>query len=178
MATFDYYLEKSNEIGFADQVVGNIVYASGLPSLSTGEIVVFENSDIGQILSIHADMVEILVLSANEVPPGIKVTRTGQQFMIPVGKFLMGMRISPISLGPLVKTVKTLHQGEWRVVDSEPVSIASRAAVTEPFDTGVTAVDLITPLGHGQRELVLGERKTGKTRFLFQTIMSHLQKGE
>lgn len=176
MAIFDYYLEKSNEVGYADQVVGNIVYATGLPSVTSGEVVVFENGDIGQTLSIH-EYVEILILSAHQVPPGIKVTRTGQQFKIPVGDFLLGMRISPISMGPLVETVKSLHQGQWRVVDSDPLSLANRAVVSEPFDTGVTIVDLVTPLGHGQRELLLGDRKTGKTRFLFQVVMNQTKMG-
>lgn len=176
MATFDYYLEKSGEVGYADQVFGNIVYASGLPTITNGEVVVFENGDIGQVLSVD-EYVEILLLSSHQVPPGIKVTRTGEQFKIPVGDFLLGMKISPISMGPLVETVKTLHQGESRLVDAEPLSLSNREAVSEPFDTGVSAVDLVIPLGHGQRELVLGDRKTGKTRFLFQTVINQTKKG-
>lgn len=176
MATFDYCLKKTGEVGYAEQVFGNIVYATGLPNVTNGEIVVFENDDIGQTLSV-SEYVEILVLSSHRVPPGIRVTRTGEQFKIPVGDFLLGMKISPISMGPLVETVKTLHQSESRLVDAEPLSLANREVVKEPFDTGVSAVDLIIPLGHGQRELVLGDRKTGKTRFLFQTVISQTRKG-
>ena len=176
MATFDYYLEKNNEVGYADQVVGSIVYTSGLPSVTAGEVLVFETGDIGQVLSI-GEFAEVLVLSAHLVPPGTRVARTGEQFKIPVGDFLLGMKISPISLGPLVETVKSLHQGQWRTVDSDPMSLSNRKVVEEPFDTGVSIVDLVVPLGHGQRELVIGDRKTGKTRFLFQTALHQTKRG-
>ena len=176
MATFNYYLEKINEVGYADQVVGNIVYASGLPGVTAGEVLVFETGDIGQVLSI-GEFAEVLILSAHQVPPGTRIARTGEQFKIPVGNFLLGMKISPISMGPLVETVRTLNQGQWRTVDSDPMSLSNRKAVSEPFDTGVSAVDLVVPLGHGQRELVLGDRKTGKTRFLFQTALHQTRQG-
>lgn len=176
MSIFDSYLKNNNEVGYADQIVGNIVYASGLPSVTNGEIVVFESGDIGQVLSIN-EQVEILILSSFEIKPGERVTGTGEQFKIPVGDFLLGMKINPISLGPIAQTVKTLKGAEWRTIETEPLNLSGRELVREPFDTGVSVVDLVTPIGHGQRQLILGDRKTGKTRFLLQTIINQTQLG-
>ncbi len=177
MSTFDYYLEKTGEIGYADQVIGNLVYASGLPSVSPGELVVFENGDLGSTLSLSVKEAEILTLSAQYVAPGLKVARTGQQFQVPVGNYLLGTKITPLTVNSLVDNAKKLKQIEWRMVDTDPKKLADRESVKDPFETGVSAVDLITPLGRGQRELVLGDRKTGKTRFLFQIVANHTKSG-
>ncbi len=177
MSIFDYYLEKNGEVGYADQVVGNLVYASGLPTLSPGEVVIFENDELGMALSLSPKLAEILTLSSQVALPGEKIARSGDQYKIPVGEYLLGTRITPLSVNPLVQTTKTLRGAEWRLVDVAPKGLAEREAVKEPFETGVAVVDLITPLGRGQRELVLGDRKTGKTKFLFQIAMNNIKSG-
>lgn len=170
------FLEKTNEIGYADQVVGNLVYASGLPGIRMGEVVVFDNGEIGMALSI-GEFVEILALSVHNISPGMSIVRTGQPFKIPVGDFLLGMLVRPLSISPLVSSVRGVKVESKRIVDVDPVGLEVRDAVTDPFDTGVTAVDLITPLGKGQRQLVLGDRKTGKSKFIVQVILNQAKMG-
>ena len=163
MNDFNHYLDTYGEIGFVDSSFYSIVYVSGLPQVHPSEIVVFETGDIGQVLTLTPGFSEILLLTNAQLRVGSKVVRTGKSFEVPVGTELLGRVINPLGYprdkGKVLTSLKT------RLVDTDPPKILERTQVQKPLETGVTLVDLVVPLGRGQRELVIGDRKTGKTEF-------------
>jgi len=173
---FDAYVEETGEIGFVELVMHPVVHAIGLPSAKVDEVVVFESGEIGHVISIDVDIVEILVFSRDPVMVGVKVARTDRLLEVPVGGELLGHIIDP--LGHSVYQERPFKKpSETRYLNMSAPGIDRRKKITEPLETGVSVVDLMVPLGKGQRELVIGDRKTGKTRFILQTILSQAQKG-
>jgi F-type H+/Na+-transporting ATPase subunit alpha len=175
MKDFSFYLSSIGEIGFVDQAVHSLVYSSGLPNVHPKEIVLFEGGGVGQVMSLTRDATQILLLSHDQVRVGTQVVRTGEYLQIPVTNDLLGKTIDP--LGKLYQQIKPLQNISYRTVDTKPPSISQRKPVEKQLDTGVGIVDLILPLGKGQRELVIGDRKTGKTEFLLQTILTQAAAG-
>lgn len=176
MKTFQYYLQTSEEIGFVTQCNQSIVYASGLPQTTIMEIVMFETGEFGVVLSLNRNQVEILLLSKYSVKAGTRVTRTGSKQQIPVGFELLGKTINPF--GQPMDIATSIEKPKIsRPIDIDPTGITTRKHITTPFETGVTLVDTLVPLGKGQRQLVIGDRKTGKTSFLYQTILKQATLG-
>jgi len=176
MKTFDYYLTTNEEIGFVQACNQSIVYTNGLPKATLQELVVFENGEMGVILSMSRDQVEILLLSKSSIKAGMKVSRTGVKQEIPVGFELLGKTINPF--GQPLSVEKTAESPKIsRPIDISPSGINTRKRIEQSFETGVTMVDMLVPLGKGQRELVIGDRKTGKTSFLYQTILKQATLG-
>lgn len=176
MKTFKDYLNETGEIGYVKKVVNVMVYVDGLPSAHPGEVVIFEDGQWGQVTSLKEDIIEILTFSRHNVKVGEKVSRTGSLVNIPVGPELLGRIINPFG-GPLDETSKGVTAHEIRPVEVLPTGIMSRRIIKKQLDTGVGIVDLMVPIGHGQRQLVIGDRKTGKTNFLLQTIVAGAQQG-
>jgi F-type H+-transporting ATPase subunit alpha len=174
MKNFDYYLGKLGEIGFVEEVVHSIVTVSGLPEAHPEEVVIFESGDVGQILSINEDSLEVLILSKTQISVGSKVVRTGGLLQVPVGNEFLGRIID--SLGNPIDKGKAI-KGTYSPIDTQPHGIVGRKQIDRPLETGVTAVDLVVPLAKGQRELVIGDRKTGKTQFLLQSFLNQARKG-
>lgn len=174
MRDFNFYLEQIGEIGFIEEVVHSLVYSSGLPSAHPNEVVVFETGDVGQVFSLTKEHVEILLFSNNQLRVGSKVARCGQTLEVPVGTGLLGRSIDPLG-NPLDS--RALKDIRFSPIEVAPPRITSRRQVTKPLPTGVTLVDLVVPLAMGQRQLVIGDRKTGKTEFLLQTIMTQTKLG-
>ena len=173
MKDFPFYLEKNGEVGYADEIVSSVVYASGLPEASPNELVIFETGEIGQVISLGSKYVEILLLSHSQVKVGTRLARAGSVLEVPVGEFLLGNVVSP--LGRMLST--PFGQTEKRKIDIHPEGLTAREVVETPFETGVAMVDLVVPLGMGQRELVIGNRKTGKSAFLLQVILNQARRG-
>jgi F-type H+/Na+-transporting ATPase subunit alpha len=171
MRDFKYYLSSISEIGFVEEAFNAIVYVSGLPKVKTDELVMFETGKIGLVLSFNSELVEVLVFSKEPIGHGTKVVRTNELLGVPVGIELFGKTIDPFG-NPLVKTEAFKKPALSRGINVPAPGILSRKTITRQFETGIPAVDLIMPLGFGQRELIIGDRKTGKTGFLLQTILS------
>ena len=176
MKTFQQYLTTAEEIGFVEACNQSIVYASGLPNATLQEIVIFESGELGVILSMSRDQVEILLLAKSAVKAGMKVTRTSTKQEMPVGFEMLGKAVSPFGL-PLSASTSIEDPKISRPIDISPSGINARKRIEQPFETGVTLVDMLIPLGKGQRQLVIGDRKTGKTSFLFQTILKQASLG-
>jgi len=176
MKSFQQYLTTAEEIGFVEACNQSIVYASGLPNATLSEIVMFETGELGVILSLSRDQVEILLLSKTAIKAGIRVTRTGAKQEMPMGFELLGKAINPFGQ-PLNSSITIEKPKVSRPIDISPTGINTRKRIEQSFETGVTMVDMLIPLGKGQRELVIGDRKTGKTSFLYQTILKQATLG-
>lgn len=175
MRDLTYYLEKAQEIGFVKEVIQAIVYASGLPKIRPYELVVFEGGQVGQAISLTENVVEILLLSKSDVRVGEKVARTETYLTVGVGEALLGRTLDALG-NPLSGRVAKANLSPRPLVTT-PLGIGYRKNIDRAFETGVTIVDLAIPLGIGQRQLVIGDRKSGKTLFLQQTVLTQALKG-
>ena len=176
MKSFDYYLDKIGEIGYVEHVTKDVVGVSGLPSAKTEEVIFFESGQIGQVLFLHSDVVEVLLFDEAPVKSGTRAVRTGERLSIPVGKQYLGHLINPLCQ-PISNVRLVSKSLETRFLVVDPLGIQERTSVCKQLETGVILVDILIPLGHGQRELVIGDRKTGKTTFLLQTVVNQAKKG-
>jgi len=184
MDVFDTYLEKLEEVGFADRVLHSIVYVKGIPGAKINEVVVFESGETGYVLSLDGDFVEVVLLSISQVKVGTRVARTDRVLQVVVGDELLGKVVDP--LGNVVSKMDPDQDTqrkpgdvklESRKIDISPPGMTMRRNINKPFETGVTLVDLVVPLGTGQRELIVGDRKTGKTQFLLQVMHTQALRG-
>jgi F-type H+-transporting ATPase subunit alpha len=176
MTNFEKLISKTGEIGFVTQIVGGIVYAEGLPGAKPNEIIVFENGEMGQVLALNQDLIEILTFSEKSIKVGTKITRNNSIFMLPIGEDLLGKVIDPLG-NPLSGQKSVTKETDVAPIDIEPGGIMARKGIKKYFETGTSIVDLMIPLGKGQRELVIGDRKTGKTNFLLNTILTQARLG-
>jgi F-type H+-transporting ATPase subunit alpha len=176
MEMFKKYLEETGEIG---RVVGQshyLTYVSGLPTLKLGEMVMTENEERGLVHGLGKETAEILMLGEGKLKIGQEIARTNTSFQIPVSQELLGRIINPLGrpiddLGPI------LGEKEYLSIQREAPGITRRVKINKPLETGVMVVDLLVPIGYGQRELVIGDAKTGKTIFLLQTLSNQAKKG-
>ncbi len=174
--TFDHYLQKSEEIGVVKSTDFPLVYVMGLPGARIDELVVFESGQFGQVTGLDRDYVEILAYSDKNILPEVRVARTFDRLGLEISTNLLGSVIDAFGHS-LYHTSPVKNTGDKYTIEKESVGIANRKKITEPFLTGVSIVDLMVPLGKGQRELVIGDRQTGKTSFVLQTILNQVQTG-
>lgn len=176
VSDFQTYLEESGEYGTAIEMHYPIVTVDGLPGCRIREVVVFETGERGQVFALFEDTVKILLLSPRPVLVGTKLTRTDDFTRVPVGPELLGAIIDPLG-NPLSESVGRRRTKIFREIDTPPVSIYKRARIKKPLATGVSVVDLLIPLGRGQRQLILGDRKTGKSSFVYSAARKQVQEG-
>lgn len=183
MPLIDIYKEKYNicldttkETGFVEEVKHPVVYVVGLPKAKLSELVYFKSGYMGVVTSLLDNYVEIMVFSNKAVPVGTQVSRSAEILQVPVGDGLLGNVIN--SLGDSLYENKAIAGIDgYRNIDSVPPSIDMRQRISTPLETGVSMVDFLIPLGKGQRELIIGDRNTGKTTFVLQTLMSQAKLG-
>ncbi len=176
MDTFNQLLQKTGEYGVVYSVSHPIVFIEGLPMVKTHEVIVFEGGEKGEVFAITRGKIEARVFSHVPIKVGTKVARTDQLLSIPVGHELLGQTIDPLG-EPLDPSVPFTKPKEIRDLDAKPIGIAGRQKITSHFVTGVSLVDLLLPLGRGQRELVIGDRKTGKTSLLMTAMKKQAFEG-
>ena len=161
MDKFKQNLDKFEEVGTVSQVLGSLVYVTGLPSARYGEVLLFESGEIGKISELGKSHIEVLVLSNEVVKINTKVAKTGDQFTIDVGEHLLGHIVNPlgnIEGKPVSRAV--VNKSTRKLVDISPPGIENRANVDSSLASGVGIVDLAIPLGKGQSQLIIGNRKT------------------
>lgn len=173
---FESHLKNTHEIGFVENVVSPVVYVRGLPGARLEEVIVFENGGIGEVTALGESLVEILSISNTELRTGLRAARTQGYMQIPVGDELLGSVINPLgeSLNqarPLSGIRKTMS------VNTIPLGIGNRARVSRQCFTGVAITDLLLPVGKGQRTLVIGDQKTGKSWLLMRSVLSQVEEG-
>lgn len=166
---------KLDQIGLVIQVGDGICTVHGLLKASYGELVDFEHGNKGMILGLEQEFVSIFLLS-NTIPvkEGEQVARTGQVFKTPVSNQLLGRVISAQSQP--IDGLGALQIKEYRPIEAQIPGIIDRSPVNQSLETGITAIDTLIPIGRGQRELIIGNRNTGKSSIALSTIIHQKNK--
>src|SRR5580765_2096248 len=166
---------QSEQVGRVLEVGDGIARVAGLPNAAVNELLEFEGGALGLALNLEEDNIGAVVLGkVDEVEEGQLVTATGRILSIPVGDSLIGRVVN--ALGEPVDGKGELIGTELRRMEIQAPGITGRQPVAEPLQTGIKAIDAMTPIGRGQRELIIGDRKTGKTTVAIDTILN--QKGQ
>lgn len=176
MKSYQYYLKRIGEYGYVREVHYPIAEVAGLPHVRAQEIVIFEDGKLGEVFTLDKNKTEILLFSKEPVKVGLQVARTDSAISIPIGKKLLGEMINPLGLSSIDGSER--EGPEERVeLDLGVKGIADRKRIQRPFSTGISLVDILMPLGKGQRQLVIGDRKTGKSSFLLSIIKNQILDG-
>ena len=168
-------LEQS-EIGTVLTVGDGIVRASGLSNCMAGELLAFENGAYGLAQNLEENRVSIVLLGTDDgISEGQTVKRTGKVVSVPVGDALLGRVVD--ALGQPIDGKGPVAASEYRPIERQAPGICDRQPVKEPLQTGIKAIDSMIPIGRGQRELIIGDRQTGKTAIAVDTIINQKGKG-
>lgn len=171
---YDYKVEKA-EVGTVISAGDGIVRAYGLEKVMSGELVEFEDGTKGLVLNLEEESVGISVMGEiTSIKEGQTVKRLGKIMQVPVGDGLLGRVVNP--LGEPIDGKGPIKYAETRKVEIKAPGIVLRQPVKEPLQTGIKAIDSMIPIGRGQRELIIGDRQTGKTAIVLDTIIN--QKGK
>jgi F-type H+-transporting ATPase subunit alpha len=166
------------EIGQVLSVGDGVAIASGLKDVKAGELVMFENEEKGMVLNLEKRLVKIVLFgSERDIAQGHYVFRTQEIVSIRVGDFLLG-RIIDAAGNFIDGKSSTTSFGENKMIDVKAPGIIERKSVHEPLQTGLKAIDSMIPIGRGQRELIIGDRQTGKTAIAIDTIINQSKMGE
>lgn len=176
MQDYQYYLKKYGEYAQVTEVKYPIIKAVGLPGAKIKEIVMFETGEMGQIFDLGQDSVRILLFSALAVKVGTKISRTDNQLKIPTRDDFFGHILDPFCV-PMTSGLDNKQIDSYQPVDIYPLNIDARVRISKPLITGVALVDIVLPLGLGQKQLVLGDRKTGKSTFVLSVIKNQIEHG-
>lgn len=179
----------TREIGYAVNVNDYLISVAGLPGVAINEIVTLSTSQFtsnrlkdssgsyearGIVTALGTSLVEVLMLDDVKVKPKDMFIRTGQTFSVNAGEFLLGRTINPLGI-PMDGRGKFV-KGEELLINQPIRAIKARQFIKAPFESGVTTVDMLVPLAKGQRQLIIGDARAGKTSFLIDTIIN--QKGK
>ncbi len=163
-----------NEIGKVVGVADGIASVYGLNNVMAGEVVEFENGTKGLVLNLEEASVGVVILgSMSGIREGMSLKRTGTLLKIPAGEALKGRVVN--ALGEPIDGKGAIATTEFRFIEEKAPGIMARKSVHEPLQTGIKAIDALVPVGRGQRELIIGDRQTGKTTLAIDTIIN--QKG-
>ncbi|MGF7049060.1 F-type H+-transporting ATPase subunit alpha [Paenibacillus sp. DS2015] len=162
------------EVGTVIQVSDGIARVYGLENAMSGELLEFSNGVVGLVLNLEESNVGVVILGPyTDIKEGDQVKRTGQIMQVPVGEALLGRVVN--GLGEPIDGKGPIAATEYRPVESNAPGVIDRKSVHEPMQTGIKAIDAMVPIGRGQRELIIGDRQTGKTAIAIDTIIN--QKG-
>jgi F-type H+/Na+-transporting ATPase subunit alpha len=162
---------KVENIGTVLQVGDGIARVYGLDQAMSGELLEFEDKTVGIALNLENDNVGVVLMgTGRQILEGSTVKATGKIAQIPVGDKFLGRVVNP--LGAPIDGKGEIETTESRLVESMAPGIISRKSVCEPLQTGITSIDAMIPIGRGQRELIIGDRQTGKTSIAVDTIIN------
>ena len=167
---FDTDIEIS-DVGTVIEVGDGIARAHGLDNVMAGELVEFSNGVVGLAQNLEESNVGIVILGPyTGIKEGDEVRRTGRIMQVPVGEELIGRVVNP--LGQPLDGKGPIETAKTRPIESEAPGVMDRRSVYEPLQTGIKAIDALVPIGRGQRELIIGDRQTGKTTVAVDTILN------
>ena len=166
---------QQNETGTILMVGDGIARASGLVNCMAGELLEFEDGNFGMAQNLEENSVSIVIFGSDEYfGEGQSVKRTGKVVSVPVGEAMIGRVVN--ALGQPIDGAGPVDTKEFRPVETKAPGICERRSVYQPLQTGIKAIDSMIPIGRGQRELIIGDRQTGKTTIATDTIIN--QKGK
>jgi len=164
-----------NEIGKVVGIADGVTTVYGLNNVMAGEVVEFDNGTKGLVLNLEEASVGIVVLGVSTgIKEGMTVKRVGELLQTPVGDAVVGRVVN--GLGEPIDDKGAIDTSEYRFIEEKAPGIMARKSVHEPLQTGIKAIDALVPVGRGQRELIIGDRQTGKTTLAIDTIIN--QKGQ
>lgn len=159
------------ETGVVTYIGDGIARAHGLENVMSGELLNFENGSYGMAQNLESTDVGIIILGDFiDIREGDTIRRTGKIMEVPVGESLIGRVVDP--LGRPVDGLGEIHTDKTRPVEAPAPGVMQRKSVSEPLQTGLKAIDALVPIGRGQRELIIGDRQTGKTTIAIDTILN------
>jgi F-type H+-transporting ATPase subunit alpha len=167
---------RVESIGTVLQVGDGIALAYGLDNVMIGEIVRFRDGTEGIVFNLEEDNVGIVIFGAEKnIREGDSIKRTGKIAQMPVGEALLGRVVDPLGLP--IDGKGPVETNRFRPMESGSPGVVERQPVKEPLQTGIKAIDSMIPIGRGQRELIIGDRQTGKTAIAIDTIINQKSKG-
>ena len=172
----DYKPETASreEVGTVAEAGDGIARVSGLPSAMANELLEFEDGTLGIALNLDTREIGVVVLGDfDKIEEGQTVRRTGEILSVPVGDNYLGRVVDP--LGTPIDGLGEIESSERRALELQAPTVMQRKSVHEPLATGIKAIDALTPIGRGQRQLIIGDRATGKTTIAIDTIINQKQ---
>ncbi len=167
---------KQDEIGYVIQVGDGIAKVHGLEKCKANELLSFENGSYGMALNLEENFVSVVMLGTDVgIGEGSLVRRTGRVVSVPVGEALIGRVVD--ALGQPIDGKGPIAAAELRPIERKAAGVIERKSVSVPLQTGIKAIDSMIPIGRGQRELIIGDRQTGKTVIATDTIINQKGKG-
>ncbi|MFC3039660.1 F0F1 ATP synthase subunit alpha [Virgibacillus xinjiangensis] len=168
--SFDADIEVS-DVGTVIEIGDGIARAHGLDNAMAGELLEFSNGVMGMAQNLEENNVGIVIMGPyTEIKEGDEVRRTGRIMQVPVGEELIGRVVNP--LGQPIDGRGAIETAKTRPIEAPAPGVMDRKSVDEPLQTGIKAIDALVPIGRGQRELVIGDRQTGKTTVAVDTILN------
>ncbi|WP_017973630.1 F0F1 ATP synthase subunit alpha [Actinopolyspora halophila] len=159
------------EVGVVTDTGDGIAHVEGLPSVMTEELLEFPGGIYGVAMNLEAQSIGAVILGqADQIEEGQEVRRTGRVMSVPVGDNFLGRVINPV--GEPIDGLGEVESEKERELELQAASVVQRQGVNEPLQTGIKAIDSMTPIGRGQRQLIIGDRKTGKTTIATDTIIN------
>ena len=166
----------SNDVGTVISVGDGIANVYGLEKAMLGELLLFPNNVYGMVMNLESDSVGVVLLGNDSlVKEGDLVNRTKQVMEVPVGENMLGRVVN--SLGQPIDGLGEIKTTRTRPIEVIAPGVIKRKSVDTPLETGITMIDAMTPIGRGQRELIIGDRQTGKTAIAIDTIINQKDKG-
>lgn len=172
----DYQPETASreEVGTVAEAGDGIARVQGLPSAMANELLEFEDGTLGLALNLDTREIGVVILGDfSGIEEGQTVKRTGEILSVPVGDAYLGRVVDP--LGQPIDGLGEITTDERRPLETQAASVVERRSVHEPMQTGIKAIDSLTPIGRGQRQLIIGDRQTGKTTIAIDTIINQKQ---
>lgn len=162
---------QKTEVGYVTDAADGIAHVEGLPSVMANELIRFADGTLGLALNLDEDEIGVVVLGEfTGIEEGMEVTRTGEVLSVPVGEGYLGRVVDP--LGNAIDGLGEIATDGRRALELQAPGVMQRKSVHEPLQTGIKAIDAMIPIGRGQRQLIIGDRQTGKTAIAIDTIIN------
>src|SRR3990167_1552797 len=166
---------RAEKVGHVVEVFDGIAKVSGLSDIKASEMVTFPNGEIGVVLNLEEDTLGVIILGDfSKIKENDEVKATGKILEVPVGNVLIGRVLN--ALAAPIDGKGAIQTDKYYPIEKVAPGVITRKSVSEPVQTGIKAIDALIPIGRGQRELLIGDRQTGKTAIAIDTILN--QKGQ
>ncbi|SFR87269.1 ATP synthase F1 subcomplex alpha subunit [Agromyces sp. CF514] len=171
-AAYEPGTAQKTEVGYVTDAADGIAHVEGLPSVMANELIRFADGTLGLALNLEEDVIGVVVLGEfTGIEAGMEVTRTGEVLSVPVGEGYLGRVVDPLG-NPIDGLGEITGIEGRRALELQAPGVMQRKSVHEPLQTGIKAIDAMIPVGRGQRQLIIGDRQTGKTAIAIDTIIN------